>query len=36
MKSLQFATNRPRLARLSLAMLAAPVCALARSTDSPK
>ena len=38
MKSLQFATKRSRLARLSLALatLAGPVCAVAQSTDSPR
>src|ERR1700739_266201 len=38
MTSLQFATKRSRLARLSLALatLAAPVCALAQSTNSPQ
>src|ERR1017187_1334013 len=38
MKSIQFATKRSRLARLSLALatLAGPVCAVAQSTDSPR
>jgi len=38
MNSIQFAPKWSRLARLSLALatLAAPVCALAQSTDSPK
>jgi hypothetical protein len=38
MKSIEFAPKRPHLARLSLvlATLAAPVCALAQSTESPR
>jgi len=38
MKSIEFAPKWPRLARLSLALvtLAAPVCLLAQSTDSPR
>ena len=38
MISIQFAPKWPRLARLSLALatLAAPVCALAQSTDFPR
>jgi probable HAF family extracellular repeat protein len=38
MKSIQFATKWPRIARLSLALatMAAPVCVLAQSADSPK